>query len=130
MRQAIHGVANDPTLCVFVIITGPSRTPDSSSHVVPVISPLPFSENQPPNTGSRLALLRGNIAVTRYRTRSDLEFPKPEISVVYRPRRLDVGDRVELSRCAVERHPRSRARGFACAPPRRNEQGTQREADR
>ena len=32
-------------------MTGPSRKPDSSTQVVPVISPLPFCENQPANTG-------------------------------------------------------------------------------
>ena len=45
-----------PTLCVLVINTGPSRNPDSSTQVVPVISPLPFSENQPAKTGSVDAL--------------------------------------------------------------------------
>ena len=41
-----------PTLWVLVIITGPSRKPDSSTQVVPVISPFPFSEYQPAKTGS------------------------------------------------------------------------------
>src|SRR2546425_6519153 len=41
-----------PTECVFVIITGPHRKPASSSQVVPVISPLPFSVNHPAKTGS------------------------------------------------------------------------------
>ena len=35
-----------PTLCVFVIITAPSRMPRSRIQVVPVISPFPFSVNQ------------------------------------------------------------------------------------
>src|SRR5437016_10953684 len=39
-----------PTLCVLVIITGPSRKPDSSNQVVPVISPLPLSDHQPAKT--------------------------------------------------------------------------------
>src|SRR5207253_9319667 len=34
------------SLCVLVIITGPSRKPDSSNQVVPVISPLPLSDHQ------------------------------------------------------------------------------------
>src|SRR5439155_7454421 len=73
-----------PTLCVLVIITGPSRNPDSSTHVVPVISPLPFSENQPANTGSLLSLPRGRTAVTPVRTgpTPTLSGPEPEISVV------------------------------------------------
>src|SRR5437773_11822002 len=54
-----------PTLCVLVIITGPARNPDSSSHVVPVISPLPLSVNQPPKTGSPFVAPRGKIADPR-----------------------------------------------------------------
>jgi len=57
-----------PTLCVFVIMTGPARNPDSSSQVVPVISPLPLRVNQPPNTGSPFAAPRGKMAVTPVRT--------------------------------------------------------------
>lgn len=36
-----------PTLWVLVIPNGPSRKPDSSTQVVPVISPLPLRLNQP-----------------------------------------------------------------------------------
>ena len=50
-RQAIVASRTTPTLCVLVIITGPSSSPDSSIQVVPVISPLPLSANQPANTG-------------------------------------------------------------------------------
>ena len=46
-RQAMTASRTTPTLCVLVIMTGPSRKPDSSTQVVPVISPLPFCENQP-----------------------------------------------------------------------------------
>ena len=66
-----------PTLCVLVIITGPSRKPDSSTQVVPVISPLPFSENQPAKTGLLMdSLPRGRTAVTPVRTGpcADLQF--------------------------------------------------------
>ena len=35
-----------------VIATGPSSKPLSWTHVVPVISPLPFNVNQAANTGS------------------------------------------------------------------------------
>src|SRR5437763_768320 len=64
--------------------TGPSRNPPSSSHVVPVISPLPLSENQPANTGSFDPLPRGRMAVTPVRTGPDPIFkaPLPEMSVV------------------------------------------------
>ena len=41
-----------PTECVLVMATGPSRKPDSFTHVVPVISPLPLSVNQAAKTGS------------------------------------------------------------------------------
>ena len=36
-----------PTLCVLVIMTGPSRKPPSSIQAVPVISPLPFRLKTP-----------------------------------------------------------------------------------
>src|SRR5712692_2062011 len=74
-----------PTLCVLVIITGPSRNPDSSTHVVPVISPLPLSENHPANTGSDDSLPRGRMAVTPVRTGPEptTSLPLPEISVVW-----------------------------------------------
>src|ERR1700680_2679212 len=67
-RHWIVASRTTPTLCVLVIITGPSRNPDSSIHVVPVISPLPFRENQAAKTGfdweSRPL---GSIAVTPVR---------------------------------------------------------------
>src|SRR5258708_18144546 len=66
--HSITASRTTPTLWVLVIITGPARNPDSSSHVVPVISPLPFNVNQPPNTGSPLVLPRRNTAVTPVRT--------------------------------------------------------------
>src|SRR5215467_13544598 len=74
-----------PTLCVLVIITGPSRKPDSSTQAVPVISPLPFWENHPANTGSFTEFRpRGNTAVTPVRTGPlpTSSFPSPLISVV------------------------------------------------
>src|SRR5207247_5813428 len=61
--HAITASRTTPTEWVFVIITGPHRKPDSSSHVVPVISPLPFIVNQPANTGSPEAFPRGKRAV-------------------------------------------------------------------
>ena len=78
-----------PTLCVLVIMTGPSRKPDSSIQVVPVISPLPLSENQPANTGSVDVVPRGKMAVTPVRTGPvpTSSLPSPEISVAGRPRR-------------------------------------------
>src|SRR5437868_13765877 len=83
-RQAITASRTTPTLWVLVIITGPSRKPDSSTHVVPVISPLPFSVNHPANTGSLLFLPRGRTAVTPVRTGPTPTFsgPEPEMSVV------------------------------------------------
>src|SRR5437588_755690 len=72
-----------PTEWVLVIITGPHRNPDSSTQVVPVISPLPFMANQPANTGSSDALPRGKIAVTPVRTGPlpTPSLPAPAISV-------------------------------------------------
>ncbi len=74
-----------PTLCVLVIIMGPLRNPESSTHVVPVISPLPFSVNHAANTASLDAFPRGWIAVTPVRTGPFpiSSFPSPEISVVW-----------------------------------------------
>src|SRR2546430_4389105 len=58
-----------PILCVLVIMTGPSRKPDSSTHAVPVISPLPFSDHQPAKTGLFIeSFPRGSTAVTPVRT--------------------------------------------------------------
>src|SRR5271169_2716057 len=68
-RHLITASRTTPTLWVLVIITGPSRNPDSSTHVVPVISPLPFSEHQPANTRFAIeSLPRGRTAVTPVRT--------------------------------------------------------------
>ncbi len=53
MRHAMTASRTTPTLCVLVIMIGPSRKPESSSQVVPVISPLPLSVNQAPKTGSQ-----------------------------------------------------------------------------
>src|ERR1022692_3590576 len=61
-------------------MTGPSSRPDSSTQVVPVISPLPFSENHPPKTGAPDCFPRGQTAVTPVRTAC---FPSPEMSVVW-----------------------------------------------
>src|SRR6476469_10560403 len=83
-RQAITASRTTPTLWVLVIITGPSRKPDSSTQVVPVIAPVPFSVNQPANTGSLFPRPRGSTAVTPVRTGPMPTFsaPSPEINVV------------------------------------------------
>src|SRR5690349_2174321 len=82
----IHSITasrTTPTECVLVIITGPHKKPDSSTHVVPVISPLPFIVNQPAKTGSSELLPRGNTAVTPVRTGPlpTTSFPLPVMSV-------------------------------------------------
>src|SRR5437016_14533083 len=74
-----------PTLCVLVIITGPSRKPDSSTQVVPVISPLPFRDHQPAKTGLLIeSFPRGSTAVTPVRTGPlpTCNFPSPKLSDV------------------------------------------------
>src|SRR4029077_9167647 len=84
-RQAITASRTTPTLWVFVIITGPSRNPDSSTQVVPVISPLPFCEYQPANEKRSMEWLpRGSTAVTPVRTGPlpTTSLPLPEMSVV------------------------------------------------
>src|SRR5579864_6516850 len=84
-RQAITASRTTPTLWVFVIMTGPSRKPDSSTQVVPVISPLPFSVNHAAKTGPFDSLPRGRIAVTPVRTGPTPTFraPSPEMRVVW-----------------------------------------------
>src|SRR3984885_13507222 len=66
-------------------MTGPYKNPDSSTQVVPVISPFPFSVNHPANTGSTEFFPRGNTAVTPVRTGPvpTTNFPSPEIRVRY-----------------------------------------------
>jgi hypothetical protein len=82
--QWIVASRTTPTLCVLVMSTGPSRKPPSSIQVVPVISPLPLSENQAAKTGSELRFPRGRMAVTPVRTGPvpTRSRPAPEISVV------------------------------------------------
>src|SRR5690242_10786193 len=81
--HSITASRTTPTECVLVIITGPHKKPDSSTHVVPVISPLPFIVNQPAKTGSSDLLPRGNTAVTPVRTGPlpTMSFPLPTMSV-------------------------------------------------
>src|SRR3984893_19097400 len=105
-----------PTLCVLVIITGPSRNPDSSIHVVPVISPLPLSDHQPANTGLFMeSLPRGRTAVTPVRTGPlpTWSLPSPEMRVVSRTV-TPATSVIALSGPGVPSNgmPRSRARGF------------------
>ena len=57
--QAMTASRTTPTLWVLVIMMGPSRKPDSSSQVVPVISPLPLRVNQAAKTGSLASLAAG-----------------------------------------------------------------------
>src|SRR5256885_356344 len=82
--QRITASLTTPTLWVFVIITGPSRNPESSTQCVPVISPLPFRLNHPAKTASRESLPRGRMAVTPVLTGPTPTFktPSPEINVV------------------------------------------------
>src|SRR5438552_8587589 len=61
-----------PTELVLVMRTGPSSRPDSSSHAMPVISPLPLRLNAPAKHASRplFPRPRGSTAVTPVRMRS------------------------------------------------------------
>ena len=108
-----------PTLWVLVIMTGPSRNPESSSQVVPVISPLPFRVNQPANTASwnsfRAAESRSpRSAPGRPRLAAR---PLPEISVVC-PTSTPFTSVIAFRGRGVPSKgtPRSRARGFVWAP--------------
>src|SRR5580704_5995007 len=106
-----------PTLWVLVIITGPSRKPDSSTHVVPVISPFPLSDHQPAKTGFDIVSFpRGRTAVTPVRTGPlpTCSFPSPEIIVVW-PTVTPETSVMALSGPGAPSKgtPRSRARGLA-----------------
>src|SRR6266704_940162 len=81
--HSITASRTTPTECVLVIATGPHRNPDSSTQVVPVISPLPFIVNHAANTGSAESLPRGKTAVTPVRTGPlpTTSLPLPDSSV-------------------------------------------------
>src|SRR5438445_7487947 len=70
--HAITASRTTPTLCVFVIITGPSRKPESPTHVVPVISPLPFSVNHAAKTPSFDSLPRSEEHTSELQSRQYL----------------------------------------------------------
>src|SRR5215469_1826957 len=99
-------------------MTGPSRKPESSSQVVPVISPLPLRVNHAPKTGSVDSLPRGSTAVTPVRTgpTPTCNLPAPEISVVW-PTSTPFTSVIALNAPGAPSNgtPRSRARGLACA---------------
>ena len=94
-----------PTLWVLVIMMGPSRNPESSSQMVPVISPLPLSVNHAPKTASLELLPRGRMAVTPVRTGPSPTFSLPlagderRFAYFYA---FDVGDGVVCAGRAVE----------------------------
>src|SRR5579863_1847496 len=117
-RQAMTASRTTPTMCVLVIITGPSRNPESSTQVVPVISPLPFSVNHPAKTESLEPLPRGRIAVTPVRTGPTPagDDASPEIRVVC-PTSTPLTSVMAFSDPGTPSKgtPRSRARGLVCA---------------
>src|SRR5437667_1265137 len=103
--HAITASRTTPTLCVFVIITGPSRKPESSTHVVPVISPLPFSVNHAAKTAPLDPFPRGSTAVTPVRTGPSPTFrgPSHEIRVVCpTSTHFYIRDRIKGTRDAVK----------------------------
>src|ERR1035437_3404222 len=83
--QAMTASRTTPTLWVLVIMTGPLRKPESSTQVVPVISPLPLRVNQAAKTASLLAFPRGWMAVTPVGIGPlpISSLPSPEMSVVW-----------------------------------------------
>ena len=118
MRSAITASRTTPTLCVLVSTTGPSSWPDSVIHVVPVISPLPLSANQPPNTHvSNVVRPRGRIAVTPVRTlwpsgRSSINVTWPTVT----PATSVIA--LRAPGVPSKGTPRSRARGSAATADR------------
>src|SRR3984885_12679284 len=104
-----------PTLCVLVIITGPSRKPEDSTQVVPVISPLPLRVNQAAKTASLEVLPRGWMAVTPVRTGPlpTSSLPLPEMRVVWPTSTPLTSVMALLGPGAPSKGtPRSRARGL------------------
>src|ERR1700676_2615805 len=116
--QAMTASRTTPTLCVLVIITGRLRKAESSTQVVPVISPFPLRVNQAAKTASLLALPRGWMAVTPVRTGPlpISSLPSPEMSVVW-PTSTPFTSVMALLGPGVPSKgtPRSRARGLVCA---------------
>src|SRR5882762_3225165 len=116
--QAMTASRTTPTLCVLVIMTGLLRNPESSTHVVPVISPLPLRVNQAAKTASLLVLPRGWMAVTPVRTGPlpTTSLPSPEMSVVW-PTSTPFTSVMALLGPGVPSKgtPRSRARGLVWA---------------
>ncbi len=110
---------------MLVIITGPSRNPDSSTQAVPVISPLPFCENQAANTWSEAeSFPRGQHRrhAGAYGTLAHLQFTRAGYQRGMAHGDADhIGDGVQRPGRAVEGNSKSRARGFSgaavCAPP-------------
>ena len=106
IRQAIVASCTVPTLCVFVIMTGPSRKPDSSTQVVPVISPAPFNANQPGEDGvvvRRLAARHDRGDARAHGTLADLELARAADDRAVPDRHpAHVGDRVARARRPVE----------------------------
>jgi len=97
-------------------MTGPSRKPDSSIQVVPVISPLPLRDHQPAKTGlEKESLPRGRTAVTPVRTgpTPTCSLPSPEMRVVW-PTVTPATSVMALRGPGVPSKgtPRLRARGF------------------
>src|SRR6202035_2913711 len=113
--QAMTASRTTPTLCVFVIMTGPLRKPESSTQVVPVISPLPLRVNQAAKTASLEVLPRGWMAVTPVRTGPlpTTSLPSPEMIVVW-PTSTPLTSVMALLGPGVPSKgtPRSRARGL------------------
>ena len=107
-----------PTLWVFVMSTGPSSRPDSSTHAVPVISPFPLSENHPAKTGSADAFPRGKTAVTPVRTGPSPRTSGPlPLMIVACPTSTPATSVMAFWGPGVPSNgtPRSRARGSVCA---------------
>ena len=119
-RHAIAASRTTPTLCVLVSSTGPSSEPDSSSHAVPVISPLPFSANQPPNTG----MSRRRAAARQDRRHAGAHLAS--VGEVFDERDLadgdagDVGDRVQRAGRALERNAEITRTGLGGTGERRH----------
>src|SRR6516164_5883900 len=118
-RHAITASRTTPTLCVLVIMTGPSRKPDSSTQWVPVISPLPFCEYQPANEKRSIdAVPRGSTAVTPVRIGPlpTTSLPLPSMSVVC-PTRTPSTSVMAFKGAGVPSKgtPRSRARTLCAA---------------
>ena len=104
-----------PTLWVLVIMTGPSRNPDSSTQVVPVISPLPLRVNHAGEdgvvAGFAARMNRGDAGANRAFADFQFAFAGDQRGVADLDS-LHISDGIIGARSAVKRNAKVTGAGF------------------